>query len=145
MLVPKKSPSSFLISRRIKDKECRSIHNTIPSSSLKLPSNKKATGESKGLFLQWGGQGKLQSATAQHIRRNIVSGGTTKSSLSTPVRGRPTSRSQFFLSAFTYQSYVCSNIAEGSRQTSTPSFKRGKKESNTSVDISNVDRCNWDK
>ena len=70
------SPLSLLRSKRIKDKECHLSHITIPSSSLKLPSNQDATGESKGRFLQWGGQGKLQSSTVQHIIRNIMSGGT---------------------------------------------------------------------
>ena len=68
--------------------------------------------------------------------------------------GSPTSQNQIPFSTFTYQSCVCLNIAEGSRQTSTSSFKqqtfstyilRREKESNTSVNNSNVDRYHWDK
>ena len=68
--------------------------------------------------------------------------------------GSPTSQNQIPFSTFTYQSCVFLNIAEGSRQTSTSSFKqqtfstyilRGEKESKTSVNNSNVDRYHWDK
>ena len=72
----KKSPSSFLRSRRIQDEECHLIHSTIPSLNLRLPSNQEATSESKSRVLQGRGQEKLQSATAHHIKRIISSGGT---------------------------------------------------------------------
>ena len=80
---------------------------------------------------------EVTNLTVQPVAQTLAPGRSTRASAGTFLVSKmiesPTSRVQIPFSAFTYQPCVCSNIAEGSRQTSTSSFKQ-----HTIIYISNV-------